>query len=411
MSKLDILHDIIDAVKTTSTPQTQAYDTPATVTRIEGDTAWVHIPGGVDETPVKLTIAAKAGDTVQLRVGGGTAWLVGNRTAPPTDDTTADKAIEKAKEAGKTATDYVTDTSDGLFVHPRKNMGDGVRIKKVIEILRGGRSVAEYGDTVRVGEVGKGHVVIDGQNFHIFGEGGVESARIGADEGTGSIVNVLGSGNSVELNENAEAVVLVTGSDNNVVDGFVQIVILGSRNTVDGNGVAIGSDNELHGNGAAIGDGIYYDYETGGSGETISPPIDGQPLIIGCYNRKTSDQGDYAFIIGNGSGENDRKDAFKVDWNGGLYSDTRKLFATGTATATVTVVKGATEGFSVPIGKTGYTPWAINGFQISSASCNLYSCYISGTNLVGRVYNPGTSGQDLEVTVTARISYIAKNAL
>ena len=87
MPNIDIFKDIVEAVKKTSTPTTQAYDTPATVTRIEGDVAWVHIPGGVDETPVRLTIAAKAGDTVQLRVGGGTAWLVGNQSAPPTDDT------------------------------------------------------------------------------------------------------------------------------------------------------------------------------------------------------------------------------------------------------------------------------------------------------------------------------------
>ena len=50
---------------------TSAYDSVAEVRRVEGDTAWVHIAGGVDETPVKLTIAAKAGDTVQVRVGGG----------------------------------------------------------------------------------------------------------------------------------------------------------------------------------------------------------------------------------------------------------------------------------------------------------------------------------------------------
>lgn len=88
----------------------EAYDTTATVRRVEGGTAYVHIPGGVDETPVDLTIDAKAGDTVQVRVSGGRAWLVGNRTAPPTDDTTArvaqSKAViaeGKAEEAEQTA--------------------------------------------------------------------------------------------------------------------------------------------------------------------------------------------------------------------------------------------------------------------------------------------------------------------
>lgn len=86
--------------------KTRAYDTAAEVRRIVGNTAYVHIPGGVPETPVKLTIDAKVGDTVQVRVANSTAWLVGNSTAPPTDDTkakeadaNAGKAMTKAKKA------------------------------------------------------------------------------------------------------------------------------------------------------------------------------------------------------------------------------------------------------------------------------------------------------------------------
>jgi hypothetical protein len=100
MSNFDILRDMIGA----QPPATSGYYTPATVTRVEGDTAWVHIDGGVDETPVKMTIAAHAGDKVQVRVGGGTAWLTGNGSRPPTDDAlaelaklTADGAIEELR--------------------------------------------------------------------------------------------------------------------------------------------------------------------------------------------------------------------------------------------------------------------------------------------------------------------------
>lgn len=75
------------------------YDTPAEVVRIDGGTAYVHIPGGVDETPVKMTIACAVGDTVQVRVGGGRAWLTGNATAPPTDDAEAIKAKTTATNA------------------------------------------------------------------------------------------------------------------------------------------------------------------------------------------------------------------------------------------------------------------------------------------------------------------------
>lgn len=87
-----ITNDIINSLRKSmkaSDRKTSAYDTQATIRRIEGNTAWVHIPGGVDETPVQLTINAKEGDQVQVRVSGGRAFLVGNATAPPTDDSYA----------------------------------------------------------------------------------------------------------------------------------------------------------------------------------------------------------------------------------------------------------------------------------------------------------------------------------
>ena len=88
-----------------------SYDTQAEVRRVEGDTAWVHIPGGVDETPVQLTTHAKKGDIVQVRVSGGRAWLYGNKSAPPTDDTTALVADEKATTAKVVAVE-AKDTAD-----------------------------------------------------------------------------------------------------------------------------------------------------------------------------------------------------------------------------------------------------------------------------------------------------------
>ena len=79
------------------------FDTQAEVVKVDGDTAWVHIPGGVESTPVKLTTNAKKGDIVQVRIANGSGWLVGNVTAPPTDDTKANKAISLSDEAFKEA--------------------------------------------------------------------------------------------------------------------------------------------------------------------------------------------------------------------------------------------------------------------------------------------------------------------
>jgi len=78
--------NIASAIKDASKAKTKGYDTSATVKRVEGSTIWVHIPGGVDETPVRRTIDAKPGDAVQVRVAGGKAWLTGNESRPPTDD-------------------------------------------------------------------------------------------------------------------------------------------------------------------------------------------------------------------------------------------------------------------------------------------------------------------------------------
>ena len=102
-----IVTDLADAVNQTA--GTSAYDTTAEVIRIEDGTAWVHIPGGIDETPVTMSVNAQEGDTVRVRVAGGQAWIVGNDTAPPTDDTEAENAKEKAVQAQKTADVAVQD--------------------------------------------------------------------------------------------------------------------------------------------------------------------------------------------------------------------------------------------------------------------------------------------------------------
>ncbi len=99
-----IVRNFAESIKENSKPKTSPYDTDATVTRIEGNTAYVHIPGGAPETPVALTIGAKVGDTVRVHVAGGGANIIGNSTAPPTDDT-------YARQVNKTLTEKVESTN------------------------------------------------------------------------------------------------------------------------------------------------------------------------------------------------------------------------------------------------------------------------------------------------------------
>jgi len=91
--------ELLDAINTISQSKDRSCDTPATVLRVEGDTVWVHIDGGADETPVQKTINCEQGETVQVRISNGNAFLVGNASAPPTDDKTAKVAHFVAEQA------------------------------------------------------------------------------------------------------------------------------------------------------------------------------------------------------------------------------------------------------------------------------------------------------------------------
>lgn len=110
MSNVDkIAKDLAGIIKSSDSKGTAPYDTKATVKKVENGIAWVQIPGGVDETPVQMTLSAKAGDTVQVRVSGGRAWITGNGTAPPTDDTRANAAHKVASKAYSVADTAILD--------------------------------------------------------------------------------------------------------------------------------------------------------------------------------------------------------------------------------------------------------------------------------------------------------------
>lgn len=102
MTDLNTIKEFTEALRATESG-TKPYDTSAEVIRVDGSTAWVHIPGGVDETPVQLSIDAKPGDSVNVRVSGGRAWITGNGSRPPTDDTRANAAHHTANVAQATA--------------------------------------------------------------------------------------------------------------------------------------------------------------------------------------------------------------------------------------------------------------------------------------------------------------------
>jgi len=100
--------DLIDVLKENEN-KPKPYDTTAEVVRVEDGTAWVHIPGGEDETPVSMSVSASPGETVRVRVANGHAWITGNDSAPPTDDTTAIRAQVTATTAREYAETAIAD--------------------------------------------------------------------------------------------------------------------------------------------------------------------------------------------------------------------------------------------------------------------------------------------------------------
>lgn len=200
-----IKKNIIEAMQSANNQGTSSYDSVAEVRRVEGGTAWVHIAGGVDETPVKLTIAAKAGDAVQVRVGGGRAWITGNASAPPTDNhvanianttaktanvtanqalqgadmaqntadkaqSSADEAQNTATEAAKTADNYISTDSTGIMVSENKGAtketpstatkNNVLITEKDVQIRKGQKVVASYGEESLIGEETGNHIDI-----------------------------------------------------------------------------------------------------------------------------------------------------------------------------------------------------------------------------------------------------------
>lgn len=160
----EFVKEIASAMKQS---KTKAYDTVAEVLRVDEKTAYVHIDGGADETPAQMAINCKSGDTVKIRVSGGKAWLTGNLTSPPTDDTVAEKVKqsyerfkkgtvknfglqnEKIINAAKTATNFI-DYIDGVGLIVGDMRGNTLKQNTLLDaygmaVRNGNREIVRFG--------------------------------------------------------------------------------------------------------------------------------------------------------------------------------------------------------------------------------------------------------------------------
>lgn len=157
--------ELLDAINTISQSREKSCDTPAIVLRVEDDTVWVHIDGGADETPVQKTINCAEGETVQVRISNGSAFLVGNASAPPTDDKTANEAHFVAEQADEKASEAIK--SVGVIeqtVEGKVDTGDSNITSLSSTLYQNANGVNVFNDTLAVGD---SYAHIDGNSFDI----------------------------------------------------------------------------------------------------------------------------------------------------------------------------------------------------------------------------------------------------
>ena len=305
-----ITKKFLGAINESNQRKTKPYDTAATVLRVEGDTAYVHIPGGVDETPVQLTIDAKPGDTVRVRVSNNQAWLTGNGTAPPTDDTTAKRVeakatvIERVVNAVKTVAENayrIAGNTDQFFWVTESGTDTGAHITEIPreDFLAdpdngGGNFLART----------NGIAIRDGMaELATFSSSGLNVTTYD-DQGNGVDIAHLGYG---------------LGSSGPSTTAVKPYYTLGERraNSTIGNYsvaegldvVASGKTSHASGNSAeATG------FASHAFGNHVSATVEGQ-TVIGRYNASST----YPFVVGNGSQAMGNSNALTVDWDGYVW--------------------------------------------------------------------------------------------
>lgn len=369
---MSLSKDLVNIIKKTQETKTSPYDTQAEVVRVEGGIAWVHIPGGVDETPVRMTINARQGDTVQVRVANGTAFLVGNGSAPPTDDHKADIATNLAYKAQETAEEAVAGV-DGVvqyFWHdangahiteiPQKEFvenpsgGNLLARSNGIAVRDGSTELATFGTEIMLGRRLSGHVTVTQSSLRFYPDWGSSDFNYARKSGVEVTETFIGDGATkvypIFRYESGSLTVKINGTATTAYDvGFITrdrstglltfttapasgdvieytyttswanpYYEFGIDHTVNGPyGYAEGISNSVGGSCAhaegrgCVSNGPYshaQNYHTKASGAFQT--------AIGKNNIEDT-ANNFALIIGNGNG-NVRSDALEVTWDGDI---------------------------------------------------------------------------------------------
>ena len=161
MSELEKISELLKQKKTGS-------DYTATVTSVKDGIAYVKMEGSdIADTPVKLTIGAKPGDTVKVRVANGQAWITGNLTEPPTNDE------KKVRQVQNMAT-HIREMANKVIIAVGGKMDKDMKNRPSSIVIDSGKIKFQANS-----------IVIDSDNFKLLEDGdAVFSGTLSAAGGT-----------------------------------------------------------------------------------------------------------------------------------------------------------------------------------------------------------------------------------
>lgn len=394
MNSVKVLANLL---KTQKKPSGSDYT--ATVTRVDGNTAYVQLTGSeITDTPVSMTVNASPGDKVRVRIANGKAWLTGSDSAPPTNDAFAKRVSAKLTEEIEStnvvvravdkvvqAVKKIADNTNQYFWHTETGTDTGIHITEIPqdEFLAdpeagGGNLLARSnGIAIRDGLTELATFAADGQS--LLSPGGLEIAHIGY----GTVIS----------------------SDGTEIQGpfytfgyRLQRSDIGFMSSVIGWGAASGFSSLSVCSGEAHGNRSFAHGFTVANGDS--------QFTIGRRNAEDNNN-KYAFIIGNGTASAP-SNAFTVDWNGAIDvadKDNSRLnlgIDAGTLTGS-SVAANSYADLTITFGKTFTTaPVVVAGFLTSSTgvdmgslSCSVHSLTTTGGKV--RIYNNSSN---------ARVPYI-----
>ena len=317
-------------------------DYTATVTRVEGNTAYVQMTGAdINDTPVALTINASVGDKVRVRVNNGKAWIMGNDDAPPTDNTYARNVnTYLSQQIGYTngnlsalgkivqTVQKIAGNTNQYFWHTETGTDTGAHITEipqedfVADPANGGGNLLarSNGIAVRQGLIELATFSQSGMDINTYDSNGnlIPIAHIGygqAYDAQGSLINApfhsFGRNPSSAVGVNSFA-----AGDNTTASAYASFAegygsqASGVQSHAEGT-LTEATSTACHAEGfGSVASG----FASHAQNRSTIARGDNQ-TVIGKYNIESVY---YAFLLGNGSGEAaaNRSNAVMIDWNG-----------------------------------------------------------------------------------------------